>query len=170
MPQQLAHLLPNYRNWYAAGLVVQGRVLTGTLLVEFDVERNVTYDKELILAQMRRVNRRMPDGYAIQIMFREQSYFESWYTSLPKVKVYVLASLASNECAGAAACYSPDWNTIRLTPGAPDSVVVHELFHKLGLGHSGSRLSVMYWNQGVRPVRDIRTFDAEVRALVEAYR
>lgn len=162
--------MPNYRTWYAAGLVVQGKALTGTLLVEFAAERGVAYDKESILARMRRVNRRTPDGYAIQLLIREQSYLESWYTSLPKVKVYVLPSLASNECTGAAACYSPDWNTIRLTPGAPDDVVVHELFHKLGLGHSSSRLSVMYWNGGGRPDRNTRTYAAEVRALVEAYR
>ncbi|WP_414712871.1 matrixin family metalloprotease [Sphingomonas sp.] len=47
---------------------------------------------------------------------------------------------------------------------------MHELFHKLGLGHSDSRASVMFWNQGARPVRDTRTYAAEVRAIVDAYR
>ncbi|HEU0044111.1 hypothetical protein [Sphingomonas sp.] len=90
MTQQLARPSPNYRRWYAAGLVVQGRIPTGTLLVDFDGERGVSYDKEALLARMRRVNRRTPDGYAIQLTIREQSLIESLHSSLPLVKVYVL--------------------------------------------------------------------------------
>lgn len=145
-------------------------MLTGTLCVAFDGERGVTYSKEIILTHMRRVNRRTPDGYGIQLNIREAWGFERVYSSNPIVYVYVLASLRGTKCAGAAACFAPERNTIRITPHAPEFVIVHELFHKLGLGHSGSPLSVMYWSQGLRPRRDDRTYAAEVRALVDAYR
>lgn len=169
-PNGLARPLPHSRSWRASGLIVRGNVLTGTLCVAFDAERGVTYNKGLLLSRMRRVNRRTPDGYGIQFNIRELSGLEHVYSFHPVVRVYVVASLSRTDCAGAAACFDPNWNTIRVTPQPPDYVVVHELFHKLGLGHSSSRLSVMYPNQGIRPYRDIRTYAAEVRALVDSYR
>jgi len=151
------------------GLRAEGNVLRGTLIVFFDGEAGVTYDKARILHLLHLVNRRMSNGYGIDLNIREATFLEGIYTSLGWVNVYVLRTLVGNACDGAA-CYDPDWNTIRITPAAPDIYVVHELLHKLGLGHSGSRHSLMYPNQGVRPSRDLKTYPEEIKRLVEAYR
>lgn len=169
VPVQFARPLPNSRGWRPR-LTVKANILTGTICVAFDADRGLAYNKELILTYMRRVNRRTPDGYGIQLNFREAWSFERVYSFDPILYVRVVSSMLDTRCSGAAACYEPSWNTILLTSQAHDYIIVHELFHKLGLGHSGSPLSVMYWSQGGRPHLDTTTYDAEVRALVGAYR
>ena len=167
-PATLANMVPGLAR--VPGLHVDGNVLRGTLIMFFDGEAGVTYDKAHLVHLLRLVNRRMSNGYGIGLNIREATVLESIYTSLGWVNVYVLRTLTGTKCDGAAACYDPEWNTIRVTPGAADIYVVHELLHKLGLGHSGAPNSLMFPNQGARPSRDLKTYAEEIKRLVEAYR
>ena len=176
MPQAVtfARPAPDFRQRRVRGLRVRGNVLTGTVLVDFPHERGLErgrdYHPERLLAFMRRINLRTPDGYAIRLTIREQTSFEAIYSGNPWVTVYVVRTMVRNKCEGAVACYEFGPNTIRITPDATDAYMVHEMFHKLGLGHSGHPRSVMFGNQGRRTYRDAWMFANEVRALVDAYR
>ena len=171
---RFARPMSDFRRRRVHGLLVRGNVLAGTLLVDLKqdrgLERDRDYSPERILMFMRRINRRTSDGYGIRLAIRKKTTLERIYTSVPTVTVFVVRTMAGNECEGAVACYDFAPNAIRITPDATDAYVVHELFHKLGLGHSGHPRSVMLRNQGARSYSDAWTFANEVRALVDAYR
>ena len=60
------------------GLYVEGKVLKGTLIVFFEENDGPSYSKERFLHLLRLVNRRMSNGYGIDLNIREASFFEAF--------------------------------------------------------------------------------------------
>lgn len=132
------------------GLYRTGKTLSGDVAVYFS-DHTAVGDRESTLSQMHLINQEA-DGYKISLKFREASFLESSaydifgtdsykYFGSPVVNVVYIKDFAEQNVLGKE---DPASLNLVLTPKSTPNVTVHEVGHRLGLGHSGIRSSVMF--------------------------
>jgi hypothetical protein len=153
------------------GLYVKGNTLMGTVLVDFTNYFGVDGDISKAIDQLKLINQKTSDGYAINLNIRQNTFWDDinvFSSPVAHVSVLFVKDMSSTRCDGALACYDPNIPNIKVSVGASNQEVEHEFAHNLGLGHNSISGSLM--SPYASPSNPIKLQDQEIRNIVNAYR
>lgn len=157
------------------GLYRTGKTLSGEVAVYFS-DHTAVGDRDTTLSQMNLINQEA-DGYKISLKFREASFLERSaydifgsdsykYFGSPVVSVLYIKDFAGTNVLGKE---DPASLNLVLTPNSARNVTVHEVGHRLGLGHSGIRSSVMFPYSSRNETNHYILNPQEIKNIVNSY-
>lgn len=170
---KLASALTERETGYLKGLEVEGKKLTGTVLIDFNNPEALKIDKNRILSAMALINQSTPDGYKIDLNIIEDTFLNRiLHPFSPVATVRPVSNMVFTRAPSAGAAYTegPYGNAILMEPDAPTHWIVHEFAHNLGISHSGFKDSVMFPASSKSSTNDFKLKYGEIRNVVEAYR